>query len=69
MKDKNSVLENYINSELSREMKEYAKKLIRKCERCEKPFRVTSIRSRKIWCSDSCRNRNSELKRMKAGEK
>ena len=27
MKDKNSVLENYINDALSREMEEYAKKL------------------------------------------
>ena len=55
----NTYLEGLIGEALADEMEQYAKKLIRKCERCEKPFRVKSTRTHKKWCSPNCRVQNS----------
>ena len=64
-----NIMEDFIGEALSYEMEEYAKRLIRKCERCEKPFRVKSVRTHKKWCSSNCRIRNSEERKVKKEER
>jgi hypothetical protein len=60
-----NIMEDFIGEALSYEMEEYAKKLIRKCKRCEKPFIVKSIRTYKKWCSSNCRIYNSVEQKVK----